>query len=85
MPKEKTSLNGSSGLLAKAIRKVFEEVQENTVDPVLDLMNEVKDEMKGVKGEIQDVSRGLVEMDGKMATKENVLRSEKTKSESNQS
>ena len=66
----KKKLNGSPDLLAKALRKVFEEVQENTVDPVLDLMNEVKDEMKEVKGEIQDVSRGLVEMDGKMATKE---------------
>ena len=51
MPKEKTSLNGSSELLAQAIRKVFEETQETTVS----LMGDVEKRMGNVEAVVSSL------------------------------
>lgn len=52
MAKTKPSLNGSSELLAKAIRKVFEETQETTVSL-----------MEGVEKRMGNVETGVSKLD----------------------
>ena len=39
--------NGSVDLLAKAMRRVFQEATEKAVEPVTDLVGEVKEELVG--------------------------------------
>ena len=40
--------NGSVDLLAKAMRQVFQEATEKAVEPVTDLVGEIKEELVGV-------------------------------------
>ena len=69
MTKTKPTLNGSSELLAKAIRKVFEETQETTVSLMSEIDKDVKDlkgEVSGIKGEMSGVKEQVSGMSKKL-------------------
>ncbi|MDE0412106.1 MAG: hypothetical protein OXI37_07840 [Gammaproteobacteria bacterium] len=46
---ESNKLNGSVGLLAKAMKQVFTEAVEGTVEPIHEELKGIKSDIKGVK------------------------------------
>ena len=51
--------NGTGDLLTKAMKQVFSEVFDEKIDPVMELMGEVKTEMGEVKEEVAAVNTRL--------------------------
>lgn len=62
----KENLNGSTELLAKAMKRVFTEAVEETIDPAVDLIKEVKNEVVEVKGELTQVNTRLDGIDNRL-------------------
>ena len=73
MSKKAEKLNGSVDALAIAMRQVFQEATEKAVEPVVDLVGEVKEELVGVNQRLDHVDERMGRVETRLDSHQKAL------------